>query len=244
MHFRNNTDQDDRNILVRVIENTSSQSADKIIKATNSQTKIDKIYLHATETVHRNIEHALKGVDLYYDRRKNYYRNLHKPSARIITLPQLSQAVAAVYLQQPNDARARPTTVADKNYKTIFSNSYPIALYVKCAQIIRRVDEYMDTYDLSSSEKNNLIFYIAMYATCRVLKMAKPKAPDISAIEIVDRTDDLIDECYQEVSDLYTRNGGDDKAAKGPKVVEQIKRQLEHRFVEPLRASRGVPKFR
>ncbi len=186
MHFKSlpPDEGDTRNILVRVIENTSSQSIDKIIKATNSQTKIDKIYLHATETVHRNIEHALNNVDLYYDRRKNYYRNQHKPSAKIITLPQLSQAVAAIYLQQPNDARARPTTVADKNYRSIFSNSYPVALYVRCAQIIRRVDEYMDTYDLSSSEKNNLIFYIAMYTTCRTLKMAKPKATDISALEM------------------------------------------------------------
>jgi hypothetical protein len=62
--------QDPRSIMVRIIENTKPQSIDKIIKATNSQTKVEKIYLHATEEVHRKIEAALKTVDLYYDRRK------------------------------------------------------------------------------------------------------------------------------------------------------------------------------
>ena len=237
-HFKNNNGTDNRNVLVRVIENTSPQSIDRIIKATNSQTKIDKIYLHATETIHRNIEHALKGVDLYYDRRKNYYRNLHKPSAKIITMPQLSQAVAAIYLQQPNDARARPTTVADKHYKHIFAKTHPVALYVKCAQVIRRIDDCLDAYDLAAPNKNNLIFYIAMYAVCLTLKMSKPKASDIASLNIDEISDDLIDESYQMVGDLYKNNGGDDRAAKGPRIAEQLKVKLRERFVDPLRLAR------
>jgi hypothetical protein len=45
--------------------------SDKIITATNSQTKIEAINLHATEQIQRHIEMALKAHDLYYDRRKN-----------------------------------------------------------------------------------------------------------------------------------------------------------------------------
>ncbi len=57
-------------------------------------------------------------------------------------------------------------------------------------------------------------------------------------------TEDLIDECYQEVADLYARNGRDDRAAKGPKIVEQLRHKLEQLFIEPLRAPRGAPKAR
>ncbi len=237
-HFKNNERGDERNILVRVIQSTDPHSIDKIIKATNSQTRIDKLYLHATETVHRSIEHALKISGLYYDRRKNYYRNQHKPSSKIITMPYLAQAVAAIYLQQPNDARARPTTVANNQYTSLFSKSIPVQLYVKCAQVMRRLDDLLDIYALSTGEKNNLIFYVAMYSTCVTLKIAKPKPRDIADLNVESITEAIIDECFKEVRAVYNHHGGDDRAAKGPRLVANLKKKLEQRFIQPLRVKR------
>ena len=76
-HFSAGASRDDkRTLLVRVIViDAESATSDKIITATNSQTKIEAINLHATEQIQRHIEMALKAHDLYYDRRKNYYRN-------------------------------------------------------------------------------------------------------------------------------------------------------------------------
>ena len=51
-----NTEEDDRAILVRMIEPSDSASRDRIIKATNSQTKISAASLRATEKIHRDIE--------------------------------------------------------------------------------------------------------------------------------------------------------------------------------------------
>jgi AIPR protein len=138
-HFRGVEMSDPRNILVRVIKPDDPQSVDKIIKATNSQTRIPAIWLHATEDIHKSIEQILKSFDLYYDRRKNHYRNKGIPAAKIVTLPYLSQAVASIILQKPDDARARPTTVADRNYKNMFSDRYPIEHYAKCALLLKKV---------------------------------------------------------------------------------------------------------
>jgi hypothetical protein len=75
-HFLAGGSRDDkRTLMVRVIENIDAETSDRIINATNSQTKIEPINLHATEQIHRNIETALKTVGLFYDRRKNFYRN-------------------------------------------------------------------------------------------------------------------------------------------------------------------------
>jgi hypothetical protein len=73
-HFQTATGNDARTILVRLIESNDPQSTDIIINATNSQTRIPPIWLHATEPLHRNIESALKVAGMYYDRRKNYHR--------------------------------------------------------------------------------------------------------------------------------------------------------------------------
>jgi len=117
-HFRQpNVSDDKRTILVRLIENTVPQSVDRIIKATNNQTAIPRVWLHATEDIQRKIESALRAVDLYYDRRKNYHRNQGIPATKIVSIPYLAQALAAIVLQKPDDARARPTTVAERNYE-------------------------------------------------------------------------------------------------------------------------------
>ena len=99
----------------------------------------------------------------------------------------------------------------------------------------------MDGYDLASAEKNNLIFYVAMYSTCIVLKMAKPKPRDIADINVEDITDAIIDECFREVRSLYhSYGGGGYRAAKGPRMAEELKKRLERKFIQPLRVETSL----
>lgn len=221
---------DKRTLLVRVIETSSSASIDAIIKATNSQTKIPAIWLHATEDIHRKIESVLKAVDLYYDRRKNFHRNQGVSSAKIITIPYLSQALAAIVLRQPDDARARPTTVADKHYNKLYSDAYPKELYSKCAVILRRTGEFLDSRGIDRSTRLNLIFYLAMYATCTALKSAAPKRPSIAALDTSKLTNTLLDESLSVVQEEYINFGGDDKAAKGPNMAEALRERLHAKY--------------
>ena len=60
---------------MRVIVPGSEESRDKIILATNSQTNIPKSSLRATDAIHRQIELYLKQRNIFYDRRKNYYKS-------------------------------------------------------------------------------------------------------------------------------------------------------------------------
>jgi hypothetical protein len=70
-----NAANDNRNILIRVIVPEKPESRDRIIKATNSQTPIPPASLRATDKIHRDIEEYFRPNGLYYDRRKNYYKN-------------------------------------------------------------------------------------------------------------------------------------------------------------------------
>lgn len=80
-------DTDFRNILVRVIVPEGEESRDKIIRATNSQTPIPKASLRATDAIHRDIEDYFKPRGLYYDRRKNFYKNEGKKPTDIVSIP-------------------------------------------------------------------------------------------------------------------------------------------------------------
>jgi hypothetical protein len=218
--------QDKRSIMVKVIQSNNETTSDNIIRATNSQTKIDSISLHATEQIHRDIEKALKAVGLFYDRRKNFYRNKGESASKIITIAYMAQSIAAIVLQQPNDARARPTTLADKSYKKLFAESHPISLYPKCAQIMKRVDSYIDGIGLSQGSKLNIVFYLGMYVTCVVLKSVKPKPPKIQSLDMTLLTDDILNECYTWISEKFKELGGNDTTAKGPNLVKALREQI------------------
>ncbi|MBI5844895.1 MAG: AIPR family protein [Deltaproteobacteria bacterium] len=152
-----NTEKENRNLLVRVIVPNQSESRDRIIKATNSQTTIPPASLRATDKIHRNIEEYLKPLGLYYDRRKNFYKNEGKPINRIISIPQIAQAVMAVLLKQPDMARARPSSLIkrDEEYFKLFNPTYPIEIYRTCTELMKKTDLFLNTHSLSSTDKNN-----------------------------------------------------------------------------------------
>ena len=119
----NELDNDQREILVRIIIPANDDSRDKIIFSTNNQTRIQKSSLRATDTIHRQSEMFFKTREFFYDRHKNYYKNLGKKANQIISLQFLSQCLISVLLQSPNSARTRPSTLLTEI--DIYKKLYP-----------------------------------------------------------------------------------------------------------------------
>jgi hypothetical protein len=220
---RNN---DERTIMVKAIGTDNEQIAAKIINATNSQTRIDTVSLHATDKVQLDIEIALKQAGYFYDRRKNFYRNRGEPISKIVTMPYMAQALAAILLQEPDNARARPTTVAEKRYGDLFSPSYPLQLYVTCAKIMKRTDAFLEKQRIERGLKLNLVFHLAMYASSVVLTAQKPNYTKLASLDIELLTDTILQGCYKVTSEIFQRLGGDDKVAKGTEFASALKQAL------------------
>jgi hypothetical protein len=114
-HFvKGNPEADDaRNVLIRVIVPTGEQARNQIVKATNNQTPVNPLSLHATDRLHFDIEDRLALYGLFYDRRKGHYRHLRKSIAQIVSPQDLARAVIAIVLQQADNARARPQSLTN-----------------------------------------------------------------------------------------------------------------------------------
>src|SRR5262249_29295881 len=117
----NKNAEDDRTVLVRVIETTDQKTQDRIIKATNSQNKMQAASLRMTDQIHRDIEQAFKEDDLFYDRRKGFYKDQGRPIKKIVSVNSVAQAAISIMLQRPDDARARPGDYFkdEKRYRSI-----------------------------------------------------------------------------------------------------------------------------
>lgn len=225
-----NTDGDDRSILVRVVVPDEDAARDRIIKATNSQTTVQLASLRATDKVHRDIEEFLRPRGLYYDRRKNYYKNEGKPRDHIIGIPYLAQAVMAVLLGRPDTARARPSSLlkGDDDYARVFSLEYPIQLYHVCAVVMRGTEAHMrgSSNPVPAKDRNNLRFYVAMLMPRLTLEKWELSPETLADLDL-----SLVDEqCYDDartlVAKLYEELGGDDQVAKGASLLECLKKDF------------------
>lgn len=166
-----------RNVLVRIIATQRVESPDHIIKATNSQTQVPPFRLHMTEQIHRSIETLLRNYNLFYDRRKNFYKNEGRPIAKIVQPLNLAQTIISLVLQQPDDARGRPNSVLEKSYEDIFNRKYPLQLFSTCALFIRKVISFLSDLDITRTERGDLRWYLAMQYS-RVLTGKDAPTPD------------------------------------------------------------------
>ena len=225
-----NTTEEKRNLLVRVIVPPAVESRDRIIKATNSQTQIPVASLRATERIHRDIEEYLRPHGLFYDRRKNSYKNEGKAIEKIVSIPHLAQAVMSIALQRPNDARARPSSLLKKDaeYETVFNSQYPISLYLVCANIMKTVDTAVraDKYGLNRKDQTNLRFYVATYLASLLCRKAIPAIQEIANIPLATVSESMLDESVAAVQEDYKTLGASDQTAKGTELIAKIKAKL------------------
>ena len=222
-----------RNILVRIIVPETEEARDKIIRATNSQTPIPKASLRATDNIHRQIEEFLKPRGLFYDRRKNFYKNEGKNNKDIISIPFMAQCLMSLLIQKPDFARARPSTLLedDDAYNRLYHQDNDIHIYYIAASSGRQIFLILkNSGKYNSSEISNILFYV-LYAYC-VIKLSNiyPSAKlllrlnpnEIDGLEVIN--------IANLVYDVYQSLGGSDKVAKGTKFPEMLKERLRDKI--------------
>ena len=144
----------------------SEEARDRIIRATNSQTPIPKASLRATDEVHRQIEEFMKPRNLFYDRRKNFYKNDGKKPKDIISVPFMSQCLISVLMQKPDYARARPSTLLDddESYEKLFHKNNDLITYFRLSSLGRRIELHLKKNGrYTVAEINDIKFYV-LYA--------------------------------------------------------------------------------
>jgi hypothetical protein len=141
-------DKNDRSILAKVIiinGEDNKESIDRIIASTNSQNAVPPVLLRATDDIQRKIEIFFSNNGYFYDRRKNYYKNMAKPVSKIFGIQTTAQAIQAILNKEPDTARAKPTTLIKtrESYDIIFNDSIDFKVYLNCALLYRKVSDHI-----------------------------------------------------------------------------------------------------
>jgi hypothetical protein len=251
-HFAASVEPKDdlRRLMVRVIKISDRSTRDAIIKCTNSQNEMPAEALRTTDAIHRQLEGAFHTKGLYYDRRKGYYREKGKPVDSIVSVIEVAQAMIAIVLQRPDDARARPKgyLVDDEKYDSIFgkkssgADRYSLTLYIKVVEVTRKIEAFLETVESEAIHRRNLMFYLSMYAVCEIAACAHINPSQIETLDVALLTAQSLRKPWERVRKKYEnlaatqlKKGGEkdyDKVAKGPDLLKSVVRDLRTRFVK------------
>lgn len=215
-----------RNILVRIIVPESEESRDRIILATNNQTNIPKSSLRANDPIHWQIELFFRGRGLYYDRRKNYYKNQGKKVNEIVSVSFLAQCMMSLLLQKPDYARARPSTLLtkDETYDVLYNENQNLDVFYNAAVLGKRIEQWLKcSPDYTQAQKNDILFYVLYFSVAKHLGKIRINANDIKGLDLSAFTDHYIRERASDVFSKYISLGGNGKTAKNPALTEALK---------------------
>lgn len=179
---------DNRSVLVKVIINEDKETIDHIIASTNSQNPVSPALLRATDDIQRDLELFFVNSGYFYDRRKNYYKNIGKPAAKIFSIQTAAQAIESVINHSPFAARSKPTSLIkdDTTYERIFNPKINFNVYLNCCLILKCVNENMGIiHDPASRAKiTNFKLHLARILTSVVLKKPTYNHKDVEMLDL------------------------------------------------------------
>ena len=219
-----------RSILLRIIVPDNEESRDQIIFATNNQTNIPKATLRVTDPIHLQIEMYFKSRGLFYDRRKNYYKNQGRKPAEIVGVSFLAQCLITIFLKKPDYARARPSTLLndEKTYNELYEKNNDLEVFYRVALLGKKIQKNVKSgSDYSSAEKSDILYYVLYAVIADVLGKRNITPADIKNLDMDSVTDTLIEDIRNRVYEIYKQHGGNGRVAKSAEFIQYIDNMLD-----------------
>ena len=206
---KNPEHNDPRAVLVKVISTQDKGTINRVIAATNSQTPINAAQLRATDELQLDLETFFLQNHLYYERRKNYYRNQGKPANKIFSVQELAQCIKTVLNFEPGVSRARPTSLLNDeiSYKAIFQRSIDFTAYLHCIMLYRVTKDYLKESRVDERVTSNFHLHMTRTLASVITGKAYYTSADVcntkpSSVnrEHLDLSSNLIASCLDEYS--------------------------------------------
>ena len=219
-----------RSILLRIIVPDNEESRDQIIFATNNQTNIPKATLRVTDPIHLQIEMYFKSRGLFYDRRKNYYKNQGRKPAEIIGVSFLAQCLITIFLKKPDYARARPSTLLndEKTYNELYEKNNDLEVFYRVALLGKKIQKNVRSVsNYSPAEKSDILYYVLYAVIAAVLSKKNIIPSDIKNLDMDSVTDNIIENIRNRVYEIYKQHGGNGRVAKSAEFIRYIDNMLD-----------------
>ena len=137
---------DETMLTVRVVEATDTDVISDIVRATNSQSKVEDIQFLSLKPIIRKVEEFFEAlaedsdeeIKLYFERRDRQFVGQSIPDKRIFDIKECSRAVASMFLERPDLAARYPTQMLEELNEELFDErNKEIAFYTASLALYR-----------------------------------------------------------------------------------------------------------
>lgn len=204
-YFQNGgKDEQNRNVLLKIIRPNSPEVGREITKATNNQSAIPLYALHANDKIQKDIEEILYRKNYYYERRPMYYKNLGFSEDKIITPLYLASGYTALILKLPHRASSLKSKFMDKKplCEKVFSEQADINLWPIIADVLKKTDSVSESYRTiikKSTEKylKSVRYVVALVTLARIIGKYSFGINDMVSMDINQYSEEIIKETME-----------------------------------------------
>lgn len=203
----------DKGLLVKVVVSTDTTVRDQIIRATNNQSLVEPQSLHATDKIQRDIEDILERHGWFYERRKNYYRNIGKPPARFVTPMYVAAGFVALVLRNPTAAAGLKSRFMRNPaaYGVVFSDNAPLEVWPAIAEVLKRAEDTLETLRPQGSKSERFLArsrnLLGLLAVARSLNGFSYSIDELIALDKSKLTREMLRETWESVKDVHRQDG-------------------------------------
>lgn len=131
-------------INIKVVETTNEDVFSELVRATNSQTKVDEKQFLSLRPISKRIEKYFNTFEedynrIFFERRDKQYAGKSIPAVRIFSLNDTAKAVCAVFLERPDLSYRYPKRMYELFTEKIFSEENKEIIFYTSALILYRL---------------------------------------------------------------------------------------------------------
>lgn len=190
---------DEAMLTVKVVEATDADVISDIVRATNSQTKVEDIQFLSLKPIIRKVEAYFEAVaedsdeevKLYFERRDRQFVGLGIPDKRIFDIKEASRAVASMFLERPDLAARYPTQMLEELNELLFNEQNKEIAFYTASLALYRIQLLIGNNKISY----NFSKYKWHMLMCLKYVIVGKKGPDINSNKLEGFCKKIIDVC-------------------------------------------------
>lgn len=140
--FENRNLLGDVMVNVKVVETQNEDVFSELVRATNSQSKVDDVQFLSLKPINKRVEQYFNTYEsdsrIFFERRDRQYVGLDIPTIRIFSLHTAAKCVSAMYCGRPELASRYPKAMYSELAEVIFADdAKEIVFYSACLALYR-----------------------------------------------------------------------------------------------------------
>lgn len=186
--------QDDLMLNLKVIETTNDDVFSDVVRATNSQTKVDGNQFISLKPLVKKIEayfNTFEGQDgrIYFERREKQYAGKDVPNIRIFPIKIAAKSVCAMFLDRPDLSFRYPNQMYEQYSDDLFADDVKETVYYTACLALYKIHLFVASAQIPQNSRKYKwhIMYLLPYLIAR-----KGNKPNLNSRQILSYCDSII----------------------------------------------------